>query len=135
MHVLLTAAYTGIQPPFPDPGEPGVEAGEQEGDLEDDGEEGQQQRHQLRAREDAVECEEAAVAVNQGVAGGQQETRPPQSGLQHSGNVKNINCNYKLTRFRPQYLNSRHDNEDDTEGRDVMPRMRAAVKPMTPAPR
>ena len=93
MFYLLTTAYTGIQPPFPDPGEPGVEAGEQEGDLEDDGEEGEQQRHQLRAREDAVECEEAAVAINQGVAGGQQETRPPQAGLQHSGNVKNIDCN------------------------------------------
>ena len=103
MFYLLTAAYTGIQPPFPDPGEPGVEAGEQEGELEDDGEEGQQQRHQLRAREDAVECEEAAVAVNQGVAGGQQETRPAQAGLQHSGNVKNIDCNCNATSLHALY--------------------------------
>ena len=90
MHVLLTAAYTGIQPPFPDPGEPGVQAGEQKGELEEDGEEGEQDRHQLRAREDAVVGEEAAVAVDQGVGGGQQETRPAQSGLQQSGDVKNM---------------------------------------------
>ena len=37
--------------------------------------------------------EEAAVAVDQGVGGGQQETRPAQSGLQQSGDVKKINCN------------------------------------------
>ena len=34
--------------------------------------------------------EKAAVAVDQGVGGGQQETRPAQSGLQQSGDVKNM---------------------------------------------
>ena len=84
---------------------------------------------ELSPGEDAVvEVEELLPAVDEAVCGGQHQTRPAQAGLQQpagawlscqlSGGVAQLSA-------VSTHLNSLHDSEADTEGREVMPRMTA----------
>ena len=75
---------------------------------------------ELSPGEDAVvEVEELLPAVDEAVRGGQHQTRPAQAGLQQpAGGVAQLSA-------VSTHLNSLHDSEADTEGREVMPRMTA----------
>ena len=81
------APEAGVLSACPDLGQPPVQAGQQEGNLEGQREERQQEGDLLAPQEDAVvEHQEFVPAVSQGVRGGETETKPAQSGLDHPRN-------------------------------------------------
>ena len=78
------AADAGEFPARPDPGEPPVQTGQQQGSLQCQCDQREDQSDLLRAEEDAVlEPEQLVPAVSHDVGGGEEEAEPTQSGLDH----------------------------------------------------
>ena len=76
------AADAGELPARPDPGEPPVQTGQEEGSLECERDQGEDQSDLLRAEEHAVlELQQLVPAVSHDVGGGEEEAEPAQPGL------------------------------------------------------